>query len=442
MNPMRERVTFMNINARYSKVFSDDKTIAAAALTHQTEQAEQGNLDALRELAIAYSEGAPHVQQDILKAYHFANQGATQQDALCTGILGDIQHRAGEADKALASFKAAYAMGNDEAGINCAMMLLHGEGTSKSPLEGLTLLTQMADDNWRAAITLAEELIQGTHVPKDFRKALTLLEQHESNLSDMNPELRAMASHQMTTCLTQLGVEKSKGGMSAQQLRQQAADLGHRGAKTQIQSEQSSAKHAALRAEWNSISEFEAAGGKWQMFTKTGKLTGIEHCSSKSVHSINGNVSTTTTRWQELTFVESDGHKFEVKVNDSAKPVNGRTFVVLYIGKPGENAGIPFVIYDMEGGKPMRSTTSLESAYGENTSLLLRIGFRLAYLISAALLIAAYFDIPIGFLGYLAIAGMGYGGFLMHKKYRGQLKEALAAAEAFVNKHKAVLVQR
>jgi hypothetical protein len=143
-----------------------------------------------------------------------------------------------------------------------------------------------------------------------------------------------------------------------------------------------------------------------------------------------------------LTFVESDGHKFEVKVNDSVKPVNGRTFVVLYIGKPGENAGIPFVIYDMEGGKPMRSTASLESAYGENTSLLLRIGFRLAYLISAALLIAAYFDIPIGFLGYLAIAGLGYGGFLMHKKYRGQFKEALAAAEAFVNKHKAVLVQR
>ena len=441
MNARSQAVSDLLSDTFASPVFSKDAAEAAEAVTRLTAQAEQGDLNALRALAIAFSEGAPHVRQDALKAYHFANLGVAQQDALCTSTLGNLQHRAGETDKALASFKAAYDLGFDGAGIDYAKMLLNGEGASKSPLEGLSVLTRLADRYESAAVTLADHLIRGEHVPQDLHKALELLEAHESSFFVLSRPQWAFAYRCMATCLTQLGIEKSKKGLSAQELLQEAAKLGDREAQAQIQAEQNRANHAALRAEWDSISEFEAAGGKWHMFTKTGKLAQIEHRSSKSVRSINGNVSTTTVRWTELTFVESDGHRFEVKVNDNAKPVNGRTYVTLYIGKQGENAGIPIMIYDTEDGTATPSTANLESAYPENTSRLRRFGFKTAYVITAGLLVALFAGASIGFFGYLGIAGFGYGGFTLHKQYKGQLKQALAAAEAFVSKHKAALVK-
>lgn len=442
MNSRSQAVSDLLSDAFASPVFSKDAAVAAEAVSNLSAQAEQGDLNALRVLALAYSEGAPHVRQDALKAYHFANQGAAQQDALCTTTLGYIQHRAGEMDKALASFKAAYDLGYDSAGINYAKMLLNGEGTRKSPLEGLSVLTRLADHDADAAITLADHLIRGEHIPQDLHKALAVLEEQESMFFILPPQQQALAYRGMATCLTQLGIEKSKKGLSAQALRQKAADLGDGEAQAQIQSEQNRAQHAAQRAEWDSICAFEAAGGKWQMFTKTGRLAHTENRSSKSVHSINGNVTTSSVHWKELTFVQSDGSQFMVKVESNAKPVNGRTYVALYIGMPGENAGFPFMLYDTEGGAPIRSTATLESTYPENTSRLRRFGFKMAYLITAGLLAAMFAGASIGFLGYLAIAGLGYGGFTLHKQYKGQFKQALAAAEAFVHKHKAALVSR
>lgn len=214
----------------------------------------------------------------------------------------------------------------------------------------------------------------------------------------------------------------------------EAAEVGDPTARNVVAGMQNDEQERAREAEWESISKFDACGGKWGMFVKVGKLVGFEAKSNTSIAGYGGNINTMTARWTAATFQHASGEYFDVKFPSSTSLVNNRRYAVVYVGPAKETNGMPVQAYDLEGGKAFVPNGDPFTAYPKDKAS------GLTWMVNLLLITAIISAIVVfntgSFMAMLITAGAGYGWFATRKQWRGGFAGAMKHATAFFDKHR------
>jgi TPR repeat protein len=426
----------------YQSLLSDPQ----AALQNLEALAATNDLGAIATLSMAYLDGVPGVPADFMKAYKYAKLGASLNESASIFALARIQHRAGELEKAAESARAAHEAGWPDAGIMYARMLLKGEGTAKSPLEALAILSELAKSNVQAAVECADYLLDARGIPQSAQRAYELLVPHEPAFDALDRSLRIQAYMAMAMCLLRNSKAASPLGRSTDFYTQEAAKLGDKQANAQLNDRAQRDKQMALAEEWDQLASFGAYGGKWEMFTKAGKLDQIENKQNTGMHTMGDNLYANTVRWNELHF-RGANEQFTVRVDTKVSAVNQRDHVVLYVGPQGSGSGVPVMVFDPAGGHAYPTTANVQAAYRENWSKWTMLQSWSCFAGAAYGLLNGISMLPQLFWGRFGTSLLGVvllvlgvfaakRGFTLRKRFnKAGYKEALAKASKFIGRH-------
>jgi TPR repeat protein len=410
----------------------------------QLEARAVGNdFEAIALLSLLYLDGGPGVPADFMKAYKYARQGAGLKEPASTYALARIQHRAGELGNALESARTAYQLGWPDAGVFYARMLLLGEGTAKAPLDAMSLLAELAQTHLEAALACAEELLTGNHLPKDPKRGYEVLVPHEPSFDELDVETRKHAYRIMAMALYRSQTRQSPLGRSGDDYVEAGAKLGDQTALDHLKTKEKVGRSMKRIDEWHALASFDAFGAKWEMFTKVGTLVRIDKNKDTSVHGFNGNVSTTTIRWNTLHFRGKGDDTFSIRSGPAIQPVTNRAYVLLYVGLAGSGSGVPYMMFDPVSGDTYTINEKFQGHYKKELSFWKWVGSWAPLLAGAYALVQSVPTLVLLFVGMFHLflvgtLGTAVGlllvkcGWTLRKRYQGNRKEALRKAGAFI----------
>lgn len=145
-----------------------------------------GNDSCILELANLYMRGRLGLQnmKKALPLLEKAADGQGRTASIAARTLGDIYNGFGyegfrvpkDRKKSLQYYERSYALGNEDAGLSAAQLYLTVPGTGENRARGIALFQKLADQGeHQAAIKLAILYMAGEVVPKNFLKAMELL---------------------------------------------------------------------------------------------------------------------------------------------------------------------------------------------------------------------------------------------------------------------------
>jgi TPR repeat protein len=402
--------------------------------------AEQGNVAAAEMLASAYADGTAAIRADRIKEFKYTRIAADLGSSFSRFWLANLQRQSGDYASALENARRASEMGESNAITLLARMMLAGEGQPAKPLDALQLLSDAVDKNGStdAAIVLAEASLEGKYIPSNPQHAYDVLHRLASSFGIMR--MVAPESHARQLFLKAEAIRMGAtpaAGDNYVDLIGKAADAGDGRAAAVRTNMKAEADEQQREAEWKEIARFQAYGGKWKMFPRTGFLVTTDGKSHTSVTGTNGNISTTTSHWQVATFRSVSGQLFTANTPSNTSLVQGRAYAVLYMGPENEDSGVPTAIFDLLDGSAVKANGNIVTAYPKNVT-----GF--------AAFLAGFFLLMMGFVGLGLLAGRPLVGVIwlaivvtlvlkLRKKRRGGLDAAREKAGYFVRKHGAAM---
>lgn len=147
-----------------------------------TQQAEQGDVPAMRQLGTRYLIGEDYTPTDINKAATWLSRAAEADDASAAYMLGELFARQGNEHMAQQSFRHAYELYTrraadpaDHEALYClGYMEQNGIGVPRNPATGVDKLTRAADAGsaWATA-QLFKTYLNGLGVPRDDARAIS-----------------------------------------------------------------------------------------------------------------------------------------------------------------------------------------------------------------------------------------------------------------------------
>lgn len=415
---------------------------ARAAEKEAIALAEQGNVEAAEMLSAVYADGGAVIVADRIQEFKYTKIAAELGSSWCRFWLAYIQRQSKDYAGALENATMAYKMGEASAAVLLARMMLAGEGQPAKPLDALALLAETVDSgagSCDATILLVESHLDGKYIPKNPQKAYDILQGQSGHFKIMRIVAKGeYARHlYLKAEAIRMGATAAEGQTYAGVMGE-AAEAGDPTARNVINGMKNDEQERAREMEWESISKFDACGGKWGMFIKLGKVVACEAKSNTSVTSYGGNINTITARWTAATFQHPSGEYFEVKFPKGTSLVNGRRYAVVYVGPAKETNGMPVQAYDLEAGKAFVPNGDPFTAYPKNKAS------GLAWLVNLLLVTAIIGAIVVfntrSVMAMLVTAGAGYGWFTTRKQWRGGFAAAMKNATAFFDKHRSSML--
>jgi len=409
---------------------------AAAAEAALVRLADAGDLDACEALASAYSTGRPALARNAIKEYRYTARAAELGSSFHRYWLAHLQYQAKDYTSAYANASLAHQENIGPATDLLARMLLQGQGCSAQPLAALDMLTRSVESgsNPDAALTLATLYLEGEHVGPHPQAAYDTLHGLASDFAVIaHIDKPAYARYCYLKAWALRGGAQGQDGETWLPLCEKAASLGHADAKASLAAQHRQDAGLQREAQWEGLQHFTAFSGRWMMFYRVARLAEKHEKSHQHVGSINGNVYTTTSRWNVLVFADRDGSRFEVKVPPKARVVPQRDYAVLFIGPATGTVGVPRLIHDLGTGESVEPTGDLASGYSEESSKALKVFSVLAWF-GVVVALGVSFGKSSG-LALLAALGLGVAAVKLRSAYTGQHDEALERARAFFKEH-------
>jgi len=415
---------------------------AAAAEAALVRLADAGDLAACDALVSAYSEGRPALPPNPVKEYRYTARAAEGGSAFHRYWLAHLQYHAKDYPGAYANASLAHQENIGAATDLLARMLLQGQGCHAQPLAALDMLTHSVESrsNTDAALTLAMLYLEGQHVGAHPQAAYDTLHGLASDFAVIaHIDKPAYARYCYLKAWALRGGAQGQDGETWLPLCEKAAALGHADAKASLAAQHRQDAGRQRAAQWEGLQHFTAFGGRWMMFYRVARLAEQHEKSHQHVGSINGNVYTTTSRWNVLVFAERDGSRFEVKVPPKAKVVPQRDYAVLFIGPATGTVGVPRLIYDLGTGESVEPMGDLPSNYRDESSKVLKVLSVWAWL--GAIIAVGVCLSQQSAMALLAAIGLLVAGVKLGSAHRGQHDDALERVRAFFKEHAKDLVR-